>query len=228
MCPLSKKSEGNMCLVLFLSIFTASATGTPDEQFIEDLKGSYKLNAPTLVLGDELPDLCFDNWVLCLSTSQHDESDIAAHLKTLHLNRKQDAVIFVKGEGMGRVIEKVTKIVPSLFRSPSPVFLPYDYAHLINPTLDSNSIFYKEEVGTSRQTLIDIYAVNGGPPIIQNIGSWSRSEGLVLTASKYRWNRRIDLRGSSISNALSFYKNNAEPVYDNQGWKISLTWKIVS
>ena len=178
-----------MLLVLFLSILTASVSGKPEEdQFIEDLIRSYKLTAPTVILSDELPDLCFDiNLVLCLSTSQHDEADIAMHLKSLHLNRKQDAVIFVKGKGMGTVIKEVVELAPSLFRSPCPVFVPSDYADLIKSTLDSNTIFFRKDVGAVGYTLTDRYAVNGGPPIIQkDIGSWDRSKGMVLTASKYR------------------------------------------
>ena len=80
-----------MFLVLFLTIFIAIVNGQPEEQFIKDIIGNYNLTSPTLILAEEeLPELCFDmKWVLCLSTSQHEVSDVAIHLKVLHLNRKQ-------------------------------------------------------------------------------------------------------------------------------------------
>ena len=96
------------------------------------------------------------------------------------------------------------------------MFIPADYADLIKLTLDSNGMFYRKEFGGATYTLMDMYALNGFP-IIHDIGSWSKSTGLTLSASKYRWNRRRDFEGAEISNALSFYKNNAEPVYNNQG-----------
>ena len=163
----------------------------------------------------EIPDFCFDfKWLLCLSTSQHGESDLATHLKSLHLNRKQDGVIFGKVLRIGRVIEEVTKVAPSLFRSPCPVFIPANYADLINPTLDSNNIF-SEAAGSNGYTLTDVFAING-VTLSQDIGSWSKSDGLTFSASKYRWNRRTDFKGAAISNALAYYKRNSEPVFDQQ------------
>ena len=57
-------------------------------------------------------------------------------------------------------------LVP-LFRSPCPVFLPFDHAGLINLTLDSNVMFFKEEKIGGGYTLIDMYALKGNPPIAQ-------------------------------------------------------------
>ena len=209
--------KAGMQLILLLTILVASVTGKPDEHFIKDIIRNYKLTSPTLIFGDVLPGLCFDfKWLLCLSTSQHGESDTTAHLTGLHLSGKQDGVFFAEGFKIGRVIEEVSKVGASLFRSPCPVFIPANHADLINPTLDSNNIFYEAAAGSNGYTLTDVFGINGVTRS-QDIGLWTKSDGLIFTASKYRWNRRTDFQGAAISNALAYYKRNSEPVYDQQG-----------
>ena len=213
---MANRMKASIHLILLMTILVASVTGNPDEQFIKDIIRNYKLTSLTLIFTNELSDICFDfHWLLCLSTSQHDESDLATHLKSLHLYRKQDGIFFAEESIIGRVIKEVSKLAPSLFRSPCPVFIPAKYTDLINPTLDSNNIFYKA-AGSSGYTLKDVFAING-VTLSQDIGSWSNTDGLTFTASKYRWNRRTNFKGAAISNALAYYKRNSEPVYDQQG-----------
>ena len=185
--------------------------------FIADVVADFRLISPTIIFGDEAPGLCMDkDWVLCLDSSQNDASLIAKHLETLHLSRKQDAVIFADGNRMSTLVEETSNLIPSLFRSPCPVFMPLADAHLIELRLDSNTLFYKQE-DNHGYILLDKYAFKGGPPITKDLGSWNETKGLELHASTNRWDRRNDFEGAVVINTLKFYKNFAEPVYDSQG-----------
>ena len=185
--------------------------------FISDVVENFRLISPTIIFGDEAPGLCMDeDWVLCLDSSQNDASLIAKHLETLHLSRKQDAVIFADGNGMSTLVEETSNLIPSLFRSPCPVFMPLVNAHLIELRLDSNALFYTQE-DTHGYILLDKYAFKGGPPITKELGSWNKTKGLELYASTNRWDRRNDFEGAVVINTLKFYKNFAEPVFDSQG-----------
>ena len=44
--------------------------------------------------------------------------------------------------------------------------------------LNSNIIFYEEV--DSKYILFDIFAVNGGPPIVLEFGTWVRGDGMHL------------------------------------------------
>ena len=102
---------------VILIIFIAIVTGEPEEGLIQDIIGAFKLTSPTLIVDDEMLDMCFDfEWVLCLATTEHSEHDIANHLKSLHLDRKQDGVIFLEGGRIGRVLDELAQLSPSLFR----------------------------------------------------------------------------------------------------------------
>ena len=102
---------------VILIIFIAIVTGEPEEGPIQDIIRAFELTSPTLILDDELLDMCYDfEWMLCLTTSQHSEHDIANHLNSLHLDRKQDGVIFLEGGRIGRVLDELAQLSPSLFR----------------------------------------------------------------------------------------------------------------
>ena len=198
-----------MCLVL-----NSFASASSDEIFLEDLIVNFELHAPTVIFDEELPEFCMTiERVLCL---KHDAPGIAQHLKMLHLSRKQDGVLFAEGEGMAILVKEVARLIPSLFRSPCPAFMSLDYADLIDLKLDSNIIFYKREADLE-YILLDKFAVKGGQPITLELGSWTKKGGLELYASKYRWNRRTDLKGAVLINTFKYYKNFAHPLYDGQG-----------
>ena len=132
---------------------------------------------PDTVIGDDVPELCINNkWVLCLKTSGNDAVEIAKHLETLLLFRRQDAIIFSDQDGMATLIKETS---PSLYKSPLPVFMPIEYASLIEHRLDSNINYYKR-IGTQEFTLVEIFAVKGGKTIIQDLGSWNIKNGLQL------------------------------------------------
>ena len=151
-----------------------------------------------------------------MKLTKHDAPNIAQHLNTLHLNRKQDALIFAQGGGINLLAEQLSILTPSLFRSPCPIFMPMEHAHLIDLRLDSGIIFYKEEDGTD-YALFDVFSIKGKPPLIQKLASWSKLDGFDNHAKKNRWDRRTDLKGTEIINTSDFYKNWAELIYDSRG-----------
>ena len=191
------------------------------QPFLEDLIVNFELRAPTVLIGEYVPEFCMTlQWVLCLKNTNNDETNIAQHLATLHLSSKQDAVIFAEGEEITTLVMAVWQQIPSLFRSSRPVFMPHDYAHLIDLRLDSNTLFYKRERDFD-YTLFDKFTVKSGTPITKVLGSWNYNSGLEIYASKFRWKRRTDLKGAVVNEGLDFYKNYAHPYYDSHGNIIS-------
>ena len=191
------KMTGHLALQIFLFCCSIYQVHSDDafNSFIVDVMEEFRLILPTIIFAaDAVPQLCIElKWVLCLDSSQNDAALIAEHLKILHLTRKQDGVIFAdNGNGMSTLVEEVSNLVPTLFRSPCPVFMPLDHARLIELRLDSNVLFYNRE-NDQGYMLLDKYAFKGGPPMTKELGSWRATAGLELYASTNRWNRRNDL-----------------------------------
>ena len=209
--------------LLFLSsiIITAHAEDSVNS-FIVDVIAEFRLTSPTIIFVGDVPPICMEtDWSLCIENSQNDAALISKHLETLHLSRKQDGVIFADGgNGMTSLIEEISHLTPSLFRSPCPFILPLAYSDFIKLRLDSNLLFYKKESNHSFM-LIDMYTFKVEPTITKELGLWNKRTGLELYASINRWNRRTDLKGGMLINTLKFYKNRAEPIFDSQGKVIS-------
>ena len=165
---------------LTFSLF-ADVSGNQLYPFLEDLIADFELAAPTIIVGDDVPELCMNTqWVLCLKNSDNDTTEISKHLETLLLSRRQDAIIFSDDDSMMTLIKETS---PSLYNSPLPVFMPIEYASLIEHRLDTNINYYKR-VGMQEFSLVEIFAVKGGKPIIQDLGSWKIKNGLQLFHSK--------------------------------------------
>lgn len=205
-------------LLLYLCLVVCHVHGNDVmNSFMASIIEDFRLITPTIIFGDEAPSFCMDvDLLLCLDNSQNEAALIAKHLETLHLTRKQDAVIFADGDGMSTLIKEISKIIPSLYRSPCPVFMHLDYVDMIELKLDSNILFYKTENDLGYK-LLDIYAYKDGPLYTNEIGSWSETGGLELYASTNRWDRRNDMNGAVLINTLKYYKNFAEPSYDTEG-----------
>ena len=143
-------NEGNSCSILkgkgfriFASLLLCMCTDVSGNQiypFLEDIIANFELNAPTIILDDEVPELCMNiQWVLCLNTFSNDVAEVAQHLETIFLSRRQDAIIFTEKDSISALIRETS---PSLFKSPLPVFMPMKYANLIMLRLDSNILFW--------------------------------------------------------------------------------------
>ena len=178
-------------------------------KFLEDLMTTFHARQPTVIIGGEwLPELCFTNQrILCLKSVYQDEDliSLAQHMELLQQRRYQDAVIFIGGIEISRVVEMLAGSIPSLFRSPCPVFMSIEHESFVNLRLDSNIIFF--EGNESHYTLTDRYVVKGGNQISQKLGSWSEQSGMRLHESIHRWKRRRDLQGAAVINTLAYYRN---------------------
>ena len=49
---------------------------------------------------------------------------------------------------------------------------------------------------------MDRFAVKGSPPITLELGQWNLKKGITLQLSKNRWDRRRDLKGAVLVNAV--------------------------
>ena len=96
---------GHLAVQVFLLCCSIYQVYSDDafNSFIVNVMDEIRLILPTIIFStDAVPQLCIDlKWVVCLDGSQNDATNIAEHLKTLHLTRKQDGVIFAdNGNGM--------------------------------------------------------------------------------------------------------------------------------
>ena len=177
------------------------------EQFIGDIISTWKLLSPTIVVDENLLELCRTHqWVLCLVS---DNEELARHLEVIHQGRKQDGIIFAN-EGQKELLPELDILAPSIFRSNYPIFMPIGYSVDINLRLDSNIIFF-EEGSHGEYELHDIYGVKQGPTIMNTLGYWNNKSGIILQKSMNRWDRRTDLKGATfksgvMSNAWAYFK----------------------
>ena len=160
---------------------------------------------------------CPKEFDLNLTHIQPTDLDLANHLWALHKIRKQHGIIFVGIEGHSSVLRMLATIVPAIFSSDCPLFMPSEYRDELELRLDSNIVFYKAQP-VSKFQLIDSFAVKGGPIISEIMGHWDKVNGINFLSSKNRWNRRTDLKGALFVNGFNFGNPNwAEFIRDDGG-----------
>ena len=185
------------------------------ETFVGDIVDKWSILSPTIIYQDEIPhSMCMKlQWSLCL-TNEMGIRELASHLDTITKLRNHDGIIFVGSQGHRKLLKQLAKIVPSIFSSNYPIFMPNDYTNDINLRLDSNVIFYEKEASGMCE-LIDKFAIKGGPTILETLGYWNIEEGLILQTSMNRWDRRTDLKGASFKNCLFATGDWADFIRDN-------------
>ena len=175
------------------------------ETFIEDIIDLYQLTSPTLIFqgDDAFPEICkIRPWILCLADTQEvEQKQLTLHLETIHKTRKQDGILFIGTKSHENILLQLVEFVPTIFTSACPVFMPIGYLDIVHLQLNSNIIFL-DGMDSTAFILVDVFAVKGGPPITLDIGTWEMESGIILNMSKNRWDRRRDLRGTTIVNGV--------------------------
>ena len=207
-------------LGLFFGI-VATSHGSESEEFetfIEGIIETWKLRSPTIVVKDDLPKICMSKnpqWLLCLSNDQ-DTTEIANHLASIHQQSKQDGLIFVGSQGHEKLLKHLSESAPSILTSDFTVFMPISYKNDIQLRLDSNILFYRDN-DKANYELYDIFAVKAGPPIALEVGKWNFENGMTLTTSMNRWDRRTNLHGTTFINCFAYNGNWADYTKDDNG-----------
>ena len=197
----------------------------PIDEFIADLIGTWRLRLPTIVLGENILELCMTHErVLCL-TNEMGTNDVVEHLATSHLNRTQDGIIFAGSDHNSQLLEMMNSHAPTIFRSACPVIMPLEFAEEIKLRLDSHIIFYEYQE-TTKYHLFDKFAVKDGIQRSLKLGSWDLINGIKLERSINRWNRRSDLTGSTFVNSLTDNAHYARMVKNEVG-EIVRSWGML-
>ena len=190
------------CLVLLLVTLEVVKGQDHFEVFLGDLIHEWNLRSPTIVVQDDLPDLCKTYQLVLCVLSDINTAEFAGHIANVARGSRQDSLIFGPGQDHRQLLEDIEQVEPFMFRLNIPVFMPLEYSSMIELRLDSHVVFYEEEKpGTYK--LLDKFAVKGGPPIVIDLGKWDFSYGMRLQNHKNRWDRRTDLRGTEIVNSLA-------------------------
>ena len=202
-------------LSLLVGIFTIGyGAETEDlEPFVEDLIKTWRLRSLTILFEGNVPKMCMSHqWLLCLSNDQNTNA-LAAHLDLINQQRKQDGLIFIGNEHHAGLIKHISDVAPSLFRPNYPLFMPFSYQNDIKLRLDSNIIFFMDNDNGTFE-LHDIFAVKGGPLIRLEVGKWNFENGISLTKSMSRWDRRTNLHQTTLVNCFCLNPGWAEFIKD--------------
>ena len=133
--------------------------------------------------------------------------------KSFHL-WQQDSTFFI-----GSL--KTALLVPKMFTSDCPAFMPVEYSDRIEHRLDNNILFY-EKIGQVRYNLVDIFAIKGGRAIVLDMGTWEKGSGLQLERKINRWDRRNDLMGAKFVNTFKYNRDYSYFIYNNSNGEIVL------
>ena len=217
---------GALLKILFLFLISAKSHG-PElkefEAFIEDIIVTWQLRSPTILVKDDLLNICINQkhpWLLCL-TNNENIHELEIHLASIYQARKQDGLIFVESKGQEKLLKQMSNSVPDIFKSNNPVFMPISYQKDMQLRLDSNIFFYQGNDDGSYE-LYDIFVVKAGPPIKLEVGKWKLHNGLRLIKSLSRWDRRTDLQKTTLLNCLRHNPPWAQPIKDKKGYNIAL------
>ena len=186
-------------LVFLLWMFPSVKGNNIADTFVGDILLTFGLISPTIVYkGEEAPEICMTHsWALCLDI-KNDPTELADRISMLHKQRKQDSVFFVQTNE--KLLGHLARQQPSLFRSNCPVFMPLEFSGVIQLRLDTNVLFFREK--NMGYDLVDLFALNGGPPITLEVGGWDTDNRLRLEKSMNRWDRRTDMMGATLRNGV--------------------------
>ena len=208
----------NLIILCFFFGILDISHGTESKQFeafIEDIIEIWGLWTPTVIVKDEIPEMCMTHqWLLCLSNM--DTFEVATHLASIHQHRKQDGLIFIGFQGHEKLLYQLSESESTILTSNYPVFMPISYQNDIQLRLDSNIIFYTK-MSIANFELYDIFAVKGGPSIKLDVGKWSYGNSFIFTKSMNRWERRTDLQGIGFINCFARNPPYAEFIEDKNG-----------
>jgi hypothetical protein len=125
-----------------------------------------------------------------------------------------DAVFFI-GSGHSLLISSLSSRGSDFFSTDShPIFMEWNPMLIIKLQLDTNIIFY-EPLDNGECKLYEQYSIMGGPSITNEIGTWNKSRGLSHSKLN-RWERRSDLRGTRLRNAVVTWPHLTELIYNDQ------------
>jgi hypothetical protein len=123
----------------------------------------------------------------------------------------QDAIFFTGTSHSALLMSLSQK--SHFFSLEDPTFIQWNPPHNFKLQLDSNVVFYKT-VGRGVYKLHEQYSIQTGAIIINEIGTWN-STGLFLSKQNM-WDRRSDLRGLMLRNAVVEWPYMTDLIYNNQ------------
>ena len=147
-------------------------------------------------------------------------NELAGKIATWYRRTQRTSLIFLGTVVTKEWIKHLEYQEPSMFRSELPIFMPKEFVKFLELRLDTHVIFYTYKLG--RYILEDVFTVNGGLPIILNLGMWDQSKGVQLEKSKNRWDRRTNLSGATFINALEPRRLFADFIYDENDEQVGI------
>ena len=190
------------------------------DAFIGDVIKTWKLRYPTILVENDLPNLCRtpnQAWIVCLTNDQ-DTNELMSHMKLIHQRSQQDGLIFIGKIGHEKLLKHLSERLPSIFTSNYPVFMPTFYKNFTQLRLDSNILFYTDTDSVSAiSKLYDTFAVKAGPPIEIQVGKWTLDSGMTLMEGLNRWDRRINLTQTTFVDSLFHFPPGTEIIKDKEG-----------
>ena len=138
-----------LCILFGIYAISHGSESKDFETFIVSIIEIWKLRSPTILVEDDLPNMCMTQnhkWLLCLSNDQ-DTIELENHLASIHQQRKQDGLILIGRKGHEKLLKRLSEVAPTILTSNNPVFMPISYQNDIQLRLDSNIFFYRDNDG---------------------------------------------------------------------------------
>ena len=156
------------------------------------------------------------HWGDCSNNCPVEHNDLADHIMKLYKERKQDSIFFASTKIKLQWFDYLVALEQSIFWTDCPIFMPMKYSNgFVSQKLDQNIIFYERQ--DLKYNLVDIFAVNRGPPIELKLGTWEKGAGVVFENKRNKWDRRTDLMGALFGNTLWSNDKMADFVYSENG-----------
>ena len=91
----------------------------PLENFIEAIIETWKLLSPTIIIREDMTDLCRRRDMMLCVTNDANATQLAEQLAMIHQVGQQDGVVFAGSPDDEKVLRETARITPSLFTSNS-------------------------------------------------------------------------------------------------------------
>jgi hypothetical protein len=123
--------------------------------------------------------------------------------------------IFFTGSGHSLLISSLSSRGSDFFSTDShPIFMEWNPMQTFKLQLDTNIIFYKP-LDNGECKLYEQYSIMGGRSITNDIGTWDESGGLRHSKLNM-WERRSDLQGTRLRNAVAAWPHLTDLIYNDQ------------
>jgi ABC-type amino acid transport substrate-binding protein len=180
-----------------MMIMSAQIAYGSQDKFVIDVKHTFGVTKSILISNncDSFSEISISlpNSFICYSDGREDQ-ELVWHIQWLKKLGQLELIFFLEGDHntLLHMLDSDTNI----FHSSVTIILSGYPTTKLNLRLDSR-LFYYQGHQNDKLTLVELYAIKGGPLIEREIGKWTSHHGLVVPNPNI-WDRRANLMGTKL------------------------------